>query len=148
VWKRSLAAAAAAGLLFTQAASAEAQSDVQVMLDAYVATCRIKSSTGDTQAFLAKRDHGERSKSYKTALDKAYAESSACVEQQKRLAKPVVRDAIEKTPELKPQILETYSKWMSYMDWLTYPHDLLEDPPEARNYKDASNRLKAELELR
>lgn len=143
-----LTAAAAVVLLFALAGPAAAESDIQVSLDAYVATCRMKSSTGDTLAFLAKRDYGERSKAYKAALDKAYAESNACVEGQKRLAKPVVRDAIEKLPELKPQILDTYSKWMSYMDWLSYPHDLLEDPPEARNYKDASNRLKAELELR
>ena len=44
--------------------------------------------------------------------------------------------------------MDAYAKWISYMDWLAMPHDLLDKSIESISYDNASNRLKAELELK
>lgn len=116
-------------------------------LEGAAAACSITGAGLSTEAFLARRDYGERSAKYKKAIDKAYKESQECVDTGKPKLKPYVKDEIEKYPQLKPAITDAYAAWLGYMDWLSTPRDYADESAEKRNYEAAINKLKAEIDV-
>lgn len=138
-------------LLATLSASAgmvQAAPNIQEQLDGATAKCRIVGAMADIQAGIVQRDHGEKSPKYKAAVEKSFKDAQACVDREKLAIKPNVKGAIEAAPDLKPEIMDAYGKWLSYMDWMATPHEISAESPESRNFTDASNRLKAAIELR
>lgn len=138
-------------LLATLSAGAglvQAAPNIQEQLDGASAKCRIEGAMADIQAGIVQRDHGEKSPQYKAAVEKSSKDAQACVDREKLAIKPNVKGAIEATPDLKPEIMDAYGKWLSYMDWMATPHEISAESPESRNFTDASNRLKAAIELR
>lgn len=127
---------------------AQAAPTIQEELNAATAKCRIEGAMADIEAGIAQRNHGERSRQYKAAVEKSFKDAQECVDREKLAIKPKVKASIEAMPDLKPEIMNTYGMWMSYMDWLTSPRDISAESPESRNFTDASNRLKAAIELR
>lgn len=116
-------------------------------LEGAAAACSITGGSLGTEAFLARRDYGERSAKYKKAIDKAYKETQECVESGKPKLKPYVKNEIEKYPQLKPVITDAYAAWLGYMDWLSTPRDYADESVEKRTYEAAINRLKAEIDV-
>nr|WP_314563338.1 hypothetical protein [uncultured Pseudomonas sp.] len=141
--KLFLLAALSAGAGLVQAAP-----NIQEQLNGVAAKCRIDGAMGDIQAGIAQRNHGEKSSKYKAAVETSFKDAKACVDREKLGIKPNVKGAIEAMPDLKPEIMDAYGKWLSYMDWLATPREISAESPESRNYTDASNRLKAAIELR
>ncbi len=141
--KLFLLAALSAGAGLVQAAP-----NIQEQLNGVAAKCRIDGAMGDIQAGIAQRNHGEKSPQYKAAVETSFKDAKACVDREKLGIKPNVKGAIEAMPDLKPEIMDAYGKWLSYMDWLATPREISAESPESRNYTDASNRLKAAIELR
>lgn len=116
-------------------------------LERAAAACSMTGGGQSTEAFLARRDYGERSAKYKKAIDKAYKESQECVDIGKTKLKPYVKNEIEKYPQLKSAIAEAYAAWLGYMDWLDTPRNYADESAEKRNYEAAINRLKAEIDV-
>ncbi|WP_308584800.1 hypothetical protein [uncultured Pseudomonas sp.] len=142
--RRRLLACLAASLI---SSAAMADPTLVEMLEGEAAACSITGGSLGTEAFLARRDYGERSAKYKKAVDKAYKESKSCVDTGKPKIRPYVKSEIEKYPKLKPVITEAYAAWLGYMDWLSTPRDYSDESAEKRNYEAAINRLKAEIEV-
>jgi hypothetical protein len=130
----------------TPAWSAEEQASFLINLRAAAASCSITSSSEATSAFLVGRDSGTNSKKYKLAIEKAYQRSKACVDEGKPKMKPFLRAEVEAHPALRDVTLDTYAKWITYMDWLSTPQEWAADSREKDAFQQAANRLQAEID--
>lgn len=115
-------------------------------MEASAASCSITGSTESTSAFIAGRDYGQTSKKYQAAVSQAFQKTKACVEGEKPKIKSKLKPAIEAQPEMRPQLVDAYAKWISYMDWLSTPRDFLDESPEQSAFEQAANRLRAEMD--
>ncbi|MFK3971157.1 hypothetical protein ACI2KS_10565 [Pseudomonas sp. NPDC087358] len=136
------------GLIIFPACADDSAKSFLVNLRGSAAKCAITGSSGATSAFLVGRDHGTSSKKYQAALQQAYAEAKACVDDEKPKMKPLIKAEIEDHPDLRDVTLDAYAKWMSYMDWLSTPHDWATDSREEAAFEQAANRLQAEMDIR
>jgi hypothetical protein len=116
-------------------------------LEGAAAACSLTGGSLSVEAFLARRDFGERSVKYKAAIAKAYKSSEECVDSGKPKIKPYVKSEIENYPPLKSAITEAYAAWLGYMDWLSTPRDYGDESVEKTTYEAAINRLKAEIDV-
>jgi hypothetical protein len=125
----------------------EAPKSFLVKLRGAAALCAFTGSSEATSAFLVGRDNGSKSQKYKLALEKAYQKSKSCVDEGKPKMKPLLRAEVEAHPALKDATLDAYAKWMTYMDWLSTPHEWSTDSREEAAFEQAANRLQAEMDV-
>lgn len=126
--------------------TAMAEPQLLTQMDGAAAECAVIGSGESTQAFLARRDFGERSQKYKTLVAKSFQDAKACVDAGKPKLKPIYKAEVVTYPSLKPAMTDAYAAWLGYMDWLSTPHDWSDESVEQKNYQSAANRLRAEIE--
>ncbi|WP_150796621.1 hypothetical protein [Pseudomonas fluorescens] len=110
------------------------------------AACRIDSTSTYNEAFLVGRNNGPTSSKYERALKAAYRSTQACVDENKPKGRDYYKEEISKRPELKPALAAFYGSWSGYIDWLSSPHDGLEESAEKTAYEASLNRLIAEID--
>ena len=138
--------------MFLFGATAEAAGPAKVELsfidqmEGLVADCRITGTSTYDEAFLVGRKNGRSGPKYEKALQLASSATQACVDKNKPIGRDHYKGEILKRPELKPALANYYGSWLGYMDWLSYPHDGLEEGVEKTTYESALNHLIAEIE--
>lgn len=134
-------------LIALPSAASAADSNLVIGLNGLAAECSILGSGKYTEAQIAQRDYGDRSKQYKALLHEAYAIADGCVKDALPKGREQFKAEVAANPGLKDKILETYSSWVGYMKWLSSPHEWADEGSEKSAYEAAARRLQAEMDL-
>lgn len=112
------------------------------------AMCSIDSRSSHTEMYLARRDHGLKSKAYQDQVTKAFAKTKKCVDDNTPLGKQKLKVAIAAMPDEKAVLHASYSAWLGYMEWLSSPRDYGESSPEKIRFEQTMNDLQASMDAR
>ncbi|POG01256.1 hypothetical protein BGP84_01175 [Pseudomonas putida] len=112
------------------------------------AMCSIDSHSAFTDMLLAKREHGEKSKSFTRQVEKSYAAAQKCVDEVKPKGKQRLKDAVALMPSDKREFQDSYSAWLGYLDWLSTPRESGESSPEQIRFQQSMNDLQAAMDAR
>ena len=129
-----------------KADTANAKLDFIEQMEALKAACWITSMSTYNEAFLVGRNSGHTSKKYEKALDSASQSSQSCVDANKPKGRDFYKNEVLRRAELKPALANYYGAWLGYMNWLSSPHDGLEESAEKNAYESSMNRLIAEID--